>query len=263
MNEYLISQSLFLMASAFIAGLIDAIVGGGGLIQIPALFAIFPNTTPATLFGTNKLSSIGGSLAAAKQYIRVVKLPFKQMLIAGIFALIGAFLGALSVTHVPSTYVRMLLPVVLVGLLIFTLIKKDGGLAHNPRLKDKHSKFLLTLGVGAIGFYDGFFGPGTGSFLMFLFVHFLGFDFLHAAAATKILNSITNLAALALFIPTGHINWTVGLMMLVFNVLGSRIGSELALKNGSQLVRKVFIFIVLVLIVKTATDAFHFGLGTL
>jgi uncharacterized membrane protein YfcA len=256
MIEFLSFKLCLLLSAAFFAGLIDSMVGGGGLIQIPALFSSFPNTVPATLFGTNKLSSIGGTFTSAINYLRVVKLPLKAMSMAAICALFGSFLGAYVVTQVPGTFVRIALPWILSGLLIFTLLKKDMGLTHQPKLHTKSSTFALTAGVGLIGFYDGFLGPGTGSFFMFLFAHFLGFDFLHSAAATKVLNSVTNFAALALFIPTGHIDWPIALAMLVFNILGGKLGSGLALKNGSKFIRKVFIAIVVVLIIKSAVDAY-------
>ena len=256
MIEFLSIKFCLLLSAAFFAGLIDSMVGGGGLIQIPALFSSFPNTAPATLFGTNKLSSIGGTFTSAVNYLRVIKLPIKAMLVAAIFALVGAFLGAYVVTQVPGTYVRIILPWILAGLLIFTLVKKDMGLAHTPKLGTLSAKIFLTIGVGLIGFYDGFLGPGTGSFFMFIFAHFLGFDFLHSAAATKVLNSVTNFAALALFIPTGHIDWPIALGMLVFNIAGGKLGSGLAMKNGSQFIRKVFIVIVSLLIIKTAADAY-------
>lgn len=256
MIEILSFKVILLMSAAFFAGLIDSMVGGGGLIQIPALFSSFPNAAPATLFGTNKLSAIGGTFTSAINYLRVVRLPFKEMTVAGIFALSGSFLGAYVVTQVSGEFVRAFLPWVLLALLIFTLIKKEMGLSHQPRLDGFRSKVFLTVGVGTIGFYDGFLGPGTGSFFMFIFAHYLGFDFLHSAAATKVLNSITNFAALALFIPTGHIDWFIALAMLIFNIAGGRIGSGLALKNGSQFIRKVFIGVVLLLIIKTAVDAY-------
>lgn len=257
MIDFFSTQALFLMAAAFFAGLIDSMAGGGGLIQIPALFSAYPTTAPATLFGINKLSSVGGSLMATYRYLRVVKLPLRPMVLGSTFALVGSFIGAACVTVVPGDSVRALLPWALLFLLVFTLIKKDMGVVHDPQLTGFRARLFLTLGVGVIGFYDGFFGPGTGSFFMFLFVQFLGFDFLHAAGATKVVNSVTNLAALALFIPTGHIDWSLALMMMAFNIVGGRVGSGLALSRGSQLVRKIFISVVLALILKTANDAYR------
>ena len=256
MIEFFTFQLVFLVMAAFLAGLIDSMVGGGGLVQVPALFSTFPNASPATLFGTNKLSSIGGSITATFRYLKEVKLPLKPMLLASVCALLGSLAGAYTLTKIPPTYVRLLLPWVLLVLLLFTIVKKDLGLQHSPRLHSPSGKLFLVFGVAIIGFYGGFFGPGTGSFFMFLFAHYLGFDFLHSAAATKVVNSVTNFAALILFIPTGHINWTIGLLMLIFNIIGGRLGSGLAVKNGSQLVRKVFIGVVLALIIKTAIDAY-------
>ena len=247
----------FLGALAFTAGLIDSIVGGGGLIQVPALFVAFPNEAPATLFGTNKLASLGGTAVAAKKFLSSVQLPGKVVFYGGLCALVGSFLGAWAVTQISANFLRQCLPPILVGLLIFTLLNKNMGMVHQPFTSSKYKFFILISGSSLIGFYDGFFGPGTGMFLMFLFVHFLGFDFIHGAAATKVINCITNFAALALFIPTGHIDWGVALWMMSFNILGGFTGSRLALAKGSVLVRKVFILVVVLLILKTSNDSFH------
>ena len=248
---------LFLGVLAFIAGFIDSIVGGGGLIQVPALFVAFPNESPATLFGTNKLASLGGTATAARKYLSTVQLPKVLLLLGGGFALVGSFLGAWAVTQISAEFLRQSLPPLLIALLIFTLINKNMGMEHRAFTFTKHQFLILILGTLTIGFYDGFFGPGTGMFLMFLFVHFLGFDFINGAAATKVINCITNFAALALFIPTGHINWGIALWMMFFNILGSALGSRLAIAKGSQLVRKVFIFVVVLLILKTSNDSYH------
>ncbi len=246
-----------LALAAFGAGFVDAIVGGGGLLQIPALFSVFPKEAPATLFGINKVSAVGGTFVAATQYIQKVSLPKKLMFYAGLFALFGSFLGAWTVTQISPDFIRQLLPIILLILLYFTLKNKNFGLSHQHQSENGKSIAIVALGCLAIGFYDGFFGPGTGAFLMFLFVRFLGFDFLHGAAATKIVNCISNLAALALFIPTGHIHWRVALWMMAFNVIGGIVGSRVALKGGSHLVRRFFIVLVLALALKTANDSYH------
>ncbi|SMC75815.1 TSUP family transporter [Polynucleobacter kasalickyi] len=256
-SEFFDASIFFLGALAFIAGFIDSIVGGGGLIQVPALFVAFPGETPATLFGTNKLASLGGTAVAAKKFLSSVQLPRQVFLLGGLFALLGSFFGAWAVTQTPANFLRQCLPFLLVALLIFTLINKNMGMVHQPFTNTKQKFSLLVFGTGLIGFYDGFFGPGTGMFLMFLFVQFLGFDFINGAAATKVINCITNFAALALFIPTGHINWTIALWMMFFNILGSFSGSRLAIAKGSTLVRKVFILVVILLILKTSNDSYH------
>lgn len=254
---FLDSSYALLALAAFFAGLIDAIAGGGGLIQIPALFSTFPKEIPATLFGINKVSAIGGTFVAATQYAKKVSLPKKLMFFACVFALIGSFFGAWTVTQISPEFIRKLLPIILLILLIFTLSQKGLGLTHRLQRQDGQSLIKGSIGGLLIGFYDGFFGPGTGTFFMFLYVKFLGFDFLHGAAATKITNTVTNFAALALFIPTGHVHWTIALWMMAFNILGGIIGSRLAIKKGSQFVRVVFLCIVLTLALKTANDSYH------
>jgi uncharacterized membrane protein YfcA len=256
--NYILSLSgLLLATAAFGAGFVDAIVGGGGLLQIPALFSVFPKEIPATLFGINKVSAVGGTFVAATQYIQKVSLPKKLMTFAGSFAFVGSILGAWTVTQISPDFIRKLLPLILLLLLFFTLRNKGFGLSHQHQTQDRKSLLIVAFGSLGIGFYDGFFGPGTGAFFMFLFVRFLGFDFLHGAAATKIVNCISNIAALALFIPTGHIHWKVALGMMFFNILGGIIGSRVALRGGSSLVRIFFIAIVLTLTLKTANDSYH------
>jgi uncharacterized protein len=257
LNE-LISYGFVLLAfAAFIAGFIDAIVGGGGLVQIPALFTVYPKEIPATLFGINKLSAIGGTFVAATQYIKKVSLPKKLMFFAGISSLIGSFCGAWTLTLVSPEFIRKLLPFILFILLFFTLRNKNFGLNQYRANESLSSLLIASFGGLAIGFYDGFFGPGTGAFFMFLFVRFLGFDFLHGAAATKIVNCLSNFAALALFVPTGHIHWRLALGMMFFNILGGIVGSAFALKHGSKMIRRFFIGIVLILILKTANDSYQ------
>jgi uncharacterized membrane protein YfcA len=179
------------------------------------------------------------------------------MFYAGSFALCGSFLGAWTVTQISPDFIRKFLPVILLILLLFTLKNKNFGLSHQHQTEDRKSLTIAALGSLVIGFYDGFFGPGTGAFLMFLYVRFLGFDFLHGAAATKIVNCVSNLAALALFIPTGHIQWNVALWMMAFNIVGGIVGSGIALRGGSRLVRVFFILVVLALALKTANDSYH------
>ena len=257
LNDILSYGVVVLALAAFFAGFIDAIVGGGGLLQVPALFSVYPKESPATLFGINKLSAIGGTFVAATQYIKKVKLPKKLMLYAAVFSFVGSFLGAWTVTQISPDFIRKLLPFVLLLLLAFTLKNKNFGLTHQVQTQNFRSIFFASVGAFGIGFYDGFFGPGTGAFFMFLFVRFLGFDFLHGAAATKIVNCLSNFAALALFIPTGHIHWGIALWMMIFNIAGGIIGSAFALKHGSRVVRLFFIWVVLALVLKTANDSYH------
>lgn len=243
-------------AAAVLAGLIDAVVGGGGLIQVPALFSVLPHTAPATLFGTNKLAGIFGTGTAAFSFSRRVKLVWTTALPAAAAALVFAFLGAFTVTHVSPDFIRKLLPFILAAVALYTLSRKDFGLHHVPRHAKRTELALALLSGGAIGFYDGFFGPGTGSFLVFVFVRLFGFDFLGASAVAKIVNVACNFAALLWFGYSGHLLWETGLFMAMCNMSGSVLGSKLAIRHGSGFVRRLFLVVVTLLIVKTASDAF-------
>lgn len=249
-------ELLFVSLASFLAGLVDSIVGGGGLILVPALFATFPNAAPATLFGTNKSASVWGTSIATVQYSRRVQMRWRALLPAAGAALVGAFFGAWHVTLINPEFLRRLLPLILLAVLIYTLAKKDLGHTHAPRHSPRRETVIACLIGATIGWYDGFFGPGTGSFFIFLFVRLLGYDFLNASASAKLLNVATNLSALSLFAAKGHIWWHIGLMMAVANVAGSLIGTRLALKHGTGFVRGVFIVVVGALILKTGYDGF-------
>jgi hypothetical protein len=247
---------LFLLAAAFFAGLVDSVGGGGGLIQVPALFSGMPQTMPATLFGTNKLASIWGTGAAAVNYARRVHIEWNAALPATAAAFVFAFLGAFSVTWMPADLMRKCLPILLIVLLVYTWRFRQFGLLHAPLYRGKAERMRAVALGAVIGFYDGFFGPGTGSFLIFLFVRFFGFDFLGASVASKIVNVACNFAALLWFGYSGHVLWLTGLAMAVCNVAGSLAGSRLALRHGSLLVRRMFLLVVSALILKAAKDAF-------
>lgn len=246
---------VLLGCAAFLAGLVDAVVGGGGLIQVPVLFSVFSKELPATLLGTSKFAGIFGTGAAAINYARRVRVAWSAAAPAAIAAFALSFCGAYTVTKIPGDFVRALLPVILVAVAVYTFRKKDFGSVHAPIHSGRAERYLA-IGMGAcIGFYDGFFGPGTGSFLIFLFVRFFGFDFLSASAAAKIVNVACNLSALMWFGVSGHLLWMLGLMMAVCQVAGSLIGTRLAIKHGSAFVRQLFLVVVSLLIIKTAYDA--------
>jgi uncharacterized protein len=242
--------------ASLLAGFIDAIVGGGGLIMVPALFAAFPAVRPATLFGINKSASVWGTGMAAVQYKRRVQIRWLALGPAVATGFCGAFVGAWAVTVVPADALRKLLPIVLVAVLVYTLAKKELGQRHAPTMAGAREALVsATIGL-LVGLYDGFFGPGTGSFFVFLFVRILGYDFLHASAAAKRLNTATNFAALVLFAWTGHIWWHIAAVLAVANIAGSLLGTRLALARGAGFVRIVFIVVVSLLILKTAWDSF-------
>jgi uncharacterized membrane protein YfcA len=247
---------LVLTFASLFAGFIDSIVGGGGLILVPVLFSVFPNASPATLFGTNKSASVWGTAAATVQFSRKVEMRWRALGVAAALAFLGSLAGAWTVTLVSGDFLRKLLPFILLGLLGYTLARKDLGMHHSPRFSGR-AELVATGAVGlALGFYDGFFGPGTGSFFVFLFVRWLGYDFLNASASAKLLNTMTNAGALLLFAAKGHVWWHFGIAMAVANVVGSLVGARVALRHGAGFVRGVFIFVVTALILKTGYDAF-------
>jgi uncharacterized membrane protein YfcA len=249
-------ELIFVTCASLLAGFVDSIVGGGGLILVPALFAAFPTTHPATLFGINKGASICGTAVATVQYAKRVDMRWAALLPAALAGFAGSFAGAWLVTEISPQFLRKVLPVVLLGVLVYTLAKKELGRHHAPRFSGR-TETLAACCIGLVlGFYDGFFGPGTGSFFVFLFVRWLGYDFLNASASAKLLNTATNLAALLLFAYKGHVWWHFALTMAIANVLGSLLGTHMALKHGAAFVRVVFIFVVSALILKTGYDAF-------
>lgn len=250
-------MDIFLVAVAsLLAGFVDAIVGGGGLILLPALFAVYPTAVPATLLGVNKGSSVWGTAAATWSYTRRVQLRWGPLVAGAVLALAGSFAGAWLVTRVSPDFLRKILPVVLLAVFLYTLWRKDLGQHHKPRLHGVAEIGAVGVLGLVVGFYDGFFGPGTGSFFVFLLVRWLGYDFLHASASAKLLNTASNLAALSLFAWTGHVWWHVVAVTAVANVLGSLLGTRLALKHGAGFVRVFFMLVVGALLLKTGWSAY-------
>ena len=244
-----------MLCAAFFAGFVDAIVGGGGLIQLPALLAGYPLSAPPVLLGTNKLGSICGTAGAVMRYRRVVRIPWSVLLPAALVAFLAALAGASLVSAVSPSLFRPLVPVMLAVVLAYILWHKDLGARHAPIAFSRRRAYLALAVIGAIGFYDGFFGPGTGSLLMLLFIRFYGFDFLHASVGARTINVATNAGALLFFGIHGEVHWALGIAMGVCNGTGSVLGAHTAVKHGSKFVRMAFIAIVTALIFKTAADA--------
>lgn len=242
--------------AALFAGFVDSIVGGGGLIQLPALFAAFPATAPATLFGTNKLASIVGTTSAAVQYSQRVEIPWRVVGPGSVAALIGSWYGAKAVAYLDPAILRPLILALLVLVAVYTFLRKDLGAVSQEPVHGRRSTAIAVGVGGVIGFYDGFFGPGTGSFLIFLFIRLLGMDFLRASVSAKILNVATNLAAISFFVGNVELMWKLAAVMAICNLSGSVLGSRMALKHGTGFVRKMFLAVVMVLIVRLAYDTF-------
>ncbi len=249
-----IAQWVALIATAFVAGAVDSIVGGGGLIQLPGLLIILPLQPTVALLGTNKIASVWGTGSAAVIYNRKVRIDRREALIMAALAAVGSFGGAALASRVSSAQLK---PIVLVALvLVFLYVLRRPALgAHSAEKLSPQTRRRVTAIAGAtIGFYDGFIGPGTGSFLVFLLVGMVGLDFLRASATAKIVNAATNLAAIAWFASHGHMLLGVGLAMGAANATGAQIGARAAIGKGAIWVRKVFLVIVCALIIKLAYD---------
>lgn len=229
------------------------------MIQLPALLAGYPAVPPATLLGTNKLGSICGTAGAVMRYLRVVRIPWRALLPAAAVAFLAALAGASLVSAVSAALFRPLVPVMLAVVLSYVLWHRDLGTHHAPIAFSRRRGCLALAAVGGIGLYDGFFGPGTGSFLMLLFIRLYGFDFLHASAAARTVNAATNAGALLFFGIHGEIHWLLGIALGACNAAGSTFGAHTAVKHGSKFVRLIFIVIVVALIAKTAADAWSAG----
>lgn len=249
------SPIIWLVMTGFAAGLMDAAVGGGGLLQIPALFGILPNNTPiASILGVNKFASFWGTFNAAAQFARKIRLPWKMLLPAAACAFIASYLGAKVAASVPIHYMKPAMLVIMVIMFVYTFMKKDLGQVKRETGLTKR-EYILGIGAGAlIGLYDGVFGPGTGSLLAFVFVRFFAYDFLTATAAAKIINLTTNLAALSFFVPHGHIVWAWAIPLAIANFCGGFVGSHIALRGGTQFLRIGFMGLLCILIGKFAWD---------
>jgi uncharacterized membrane protein YfcA len=250
------SAVVLLCFAALAAGALDAVVGGGGLIQLPALLLVLPSYPVVSLLGTNKLSSVFGTGSAAITYSRRIDMHRRTAVEMCVAAFLGAGVGAFFATVVGSAVLRPVVLVALTAVWVYTLRRPDLGETETLRLTARHQTAVAIGGGAAIGLYDGFVGPGTGSFLVFLLVGAVGLSFLHASATAKAANTVTNLAALLLFALGGHVLWALGLAMAACNLAGSQIGSRLAISRGSRWIRQVFLIVVAALILRLAYDVF-------
>jgi len=247
---------IFLALASGFAGFVDAMAGGGGLIQLPALLIGLPNKELPLILGTNKVPSIFGTTAAARNYFKNIKpdIPLTVSMMGPAF--IGSITGAAFAATIPKDFFKPFIVFLLITVAIYTWRKPALGM--NENLKFTHKKRLLFVAlIGLlIGFYDGIFGPGTGTFLVFFLVSGIGYAFLKASATAKLVNIATNAGAILSFQLTGHIWWQLGLLLAFANVAGAVIGSRLAIKGGSPLVRKVFLAVIFLLIARVAWDTF-------
>ena len=242
-----------LIAAAFAAGWIDAVVGGGGLLQLPALLLV-PGITPLQALATNKLASIFGTATSSVAFYRKVRPSLGDTLPMAAVALLGSLGGASVAALLPAELFKPIIVGALIVVALITLFRPQLGVAATERFRG--AKHIVLAGVigAVIGFYDGVLGPGTGTFLVFALVGLLGFDFLQASAKAKIVNFATNLGALLFFIPLGAVLWPLGLLMAAANIAGSLLGARMAVTRGVKFIRVVFLVVVGALIIKLGID---------
>jgi hypothetical protein len=255
-HDLTIATALFLLAASFFAGFIDSIAGGGGLIQLPALLIGLPKSDTAEVLGTNKLSAVFGTTTAAALYRKQIKPDPKILIAMGLPAFVGSAGGAVLASKIPTNSMRPMVLVLLIIVAIYTWFKPDLGKFENLRHLPKRRVQIAAFAGVVIGFYDGIFGPGTGSFLMLILVASLGYAFITASAIAKVVNVATNVGAIMVFGINGAVIWQIGIILGVANISGAVIGARLAIKGGSTLVRKVFLFVTVALIVKVGIATF-------
>jgi uncharacterized membrane protein YfcA len=254
--DYGVVALLVICLFAFIAGFIDAVVGGGGLIQIPALLINLPKTPLPTLFGTNKIAALSGTSIAAFHYSRRIKFNFSLLITIALFAGIASFLGARTIQYIDVNTLKPAVLFVLIAIAVYTFVKKDLGSMQTKSLPFNKQLIYGSLIGLVVGFYDGFFGPGTGSFFVLGFVVILGFEFVQASAYSKVINCMTNGAALLVFIKDGNYLLELAILMAICNIVGNIVGTKLALNKGNRFVRVIFLGIVSIMIVRYAYDIF-------
>ena len=247
-------QLLLMCFAALLAGFVDSIVGGGGLVQVPALFILYPHFEIPRIIGTNRFSSFMGTAVAGYQYAKKVEIPWRTVIYAGVGAGVMAFLGAKISDLIDEKILKPIILILMTAIAIYTFKKKD--LGQEEMLKFQLAKvpfYGLVIGASA-GFYNGFVGPGTGSLLVFGFVSVIGYGFLKASAISKIVNVIADVASLGFFITQGYVQFEIAIPMMLCNMTGSYFGSKMAILKGNEFVRNFFLIVIFALILRFGWD---------
>ncbi|NTS41698.1 TSUP family transporter [Flavisolibacter sp. BT320] len=248
---------LLLCGAAFLAGFVDAIVGGGGLIQLPAALVILPHIPVATVIGSLKIPAFSGTAIAAWQYSRKVSINWLLLAVICTLAFLASYGGSFLLTHVSNDFMKPVLVVVLAAVALYTYTKKDFGQHDEERTLSVRRQYQLAVPVSLlVGFYDGFIGPGAGSFFMLAFIALLHFDFLHASAHAKMVNLATNLGSVTLFLVKGMLIWKIALPMAAANMLGGFLGARLAIVRGNRFIRAFFLFVIVAILLRFCWDVF-------
>jgi uncharacterized protein len=254
MSEILI---LIAIIGSFVAGFIDAVVGGGGLVQVPLLFILFPNLSHTNIIGTNRLASFAGTIVAAVSYLKKIAINRKAILVAGAFAAIASIGGTFVMQKIDTNIFKPVLLVIIILLALYTFFKKEIG--QQEKIKYANADFIkLFAAIGlVVGFYNGVIGPGTGTLLVFALVQFVGLNFLKASAYAKAINAVADGASLVAFVIQGAIIYKIALPMMATNMLGAFIGSKMAIQQGNKFIRIFFIVVLVLLIARFGWDIFN------
>jgi uncharacterized protein len=252
MNEYWLL--IIACMGAVFAGFIDAVVGGGGLVQVPVLLLLFPELSHVQVIATNRFASLAGTLVAAVQYSRSIAVDTSAVLITGIASALSSFGGTFVMSLIKPEVFKPILLIIITILAVFTFIKKDFGVKDDQVSKKKTSILFLTVIGLLIGFYNGFIGPGTGVLLVFSFVSVVGMNFLKASAISKIINVIADAASLVGFLISKSIVFKLAIPMMLSNMLGGYIGSKMAILKGNNFVRYIFLLVIFLLILRLGWD---------
>lgn len=254
MESYII---IVLCAAAFAAGFIDAIVGGGGLIQTPVGLIMLPNLPVSTVIGSLKIPAFSGTAFAANQYLKKVDMNWRILILMMLLAFPSAFLGSTLLTYVSNDFMKPLLLVVLSLLVVYTYAKKNFGQQVDKSHSVRTQILYAVLISFVVGFYDGFIGPGTGSFLVLAFISLMGFDFLHASANAKMVNLSTNFGSICLFALKGKIIWAIAIPMAICNAGGGWLGAKLAISKGNNFIRIFFLIVIIGTLIRFSYDVFY------
>ena len=245
-----------LCAFAFLAGFIDSVVGGGGLVQIPAFFVLYPALPVPNIIGSNRIASAVGTSVAAWNYARTVRIPWKTVLYAGLCAAVFSYAGATVQSLLPSSVLKPVILALIIVIAVYTFRKKDFGQKEQFRVKAGKLPYWAA-GIGAAtGFYNGFVGPGTGSLLVFGFASVIGYSFLTSSAISKVVNVISDASSLVFFLSNKYVLFHLALPIMAFNVAGAYAGSRMAVLRGNTFIRKVFLVVVAGIVLRFAWDVF-------
>ncbi len=254
--EIEVYEIVLLCLAAFGAGFVDAIVGGGGLIQTPIALVLLPYMPVVNVIGTLKIPAFSGTSIAAAQFLKKVKMNWELITIICTVAFFASFAGSELLSIMTNSFMKPVLLVVLAAVAIYTFIKKDFGQQEQKKHSHKMTLVYSVLIALFIGFYDGFIGPGAGSFFILAFISVMGFDFLHASAYAKLANLATNLGSITLFLFKGKIIWMIALPMAASNALGGALGAKLAISKGNKFIRTFFLIIVTLTLLRFGYDVF-------